>query len=181
MCGLAGRLITGYLLDRFFGVRVSIVFFLATVVGVFLLSQGTAPAAFIGVAMIGFAAGGESDITPYLLSRYFTLQRFSTLYGFAWTAFAIGAAVGPVFMGRLFTSTGWYQPWGIQLLAIPTLASVVLMVMMPPYPALAGDRTDNRFPSPYSLDNNLTTGSLGIYNALLTAPRVQQFSLRYAF
>jgi hypothetical protein len=35
--------------------------------------------------------------------------------------------------------------------------------------------------SPYSLDNNLTTGSLGIYNALLTAPRVQQFSLRYAF
>jgi Carboxypeptidase regulatory-like domain len=35
--------------------------------------------------------------------------------------------------------------------------------------------------SPSSLDNNLTTGSLGIYNALLTAPRVQQFSLRYAF
>jgi hypothetical protein len=35
--------------------------------------------------------------------------------------------------------------------------------------------------SPNPLGNNLTTGSLGIYNALLTAPRVQQFSLRYAF
>jgi hypothetical protein len=35
--------------------------------------------------------------------------------------------------------------------------------------------------SPSSLDNNLTKGSLGIYNALLTAPRVQQFSLRYSF
>ena len=32
--------------------------------------------------------------------------------------------------------------------------------------------------SPNSLGNTLTTGSLGIYNALLTAPRVQQFSLR---
>jgi Carboxypeptidase regulatory-like domain/TonB dependent receptor len=35
--------------------------------------------------------------------------------------------------------------------------------------------------NPNSLGDNLTTGSLGIYNALLTAPRVQQFSLRYAF
>jgi MFS family permease len=145
-CGLAGRLSTGYMLDRFFGVRVSIVFFLATVVGVFLLSQGTASAAFIGVAIIGFAAGGESDITPYLLSRYFTLQRFSTLYGLAWTAYAIGTALGPVFMGRLFTSTGGYKSWGIQLLAIPTLVSAVLMVMMPRYPAMAWDGTGSRLP-----------------------------------
>jgi len=35
--------------------------------------------------------------------------------------------------------------------------------------------------NPNSLGNNLTTGSLGIYNASLTAPRVQQFSLRFAF
>jgi hypothetical protein len=35
--------------------------------------------------------------------------------------------------------------------------------------------------SPQSLNNNLTNGSLGIYNATLTSPRVQQFSLRYAF
>jgi MFS family permease len=158
-CGLAGRLITGYMLDRFFGVRVSIVFLLATVVGVFLLSQGTAPAAFIGVAMIGFAAGGESDITPYLLSRYFTLQRFSTLYGLAWTAYAVGTALGPVFMGRLFTSTGGYQSWGIQLLAIPTLVSAVLMVMMPRYPAMDGDGTDNRFPVTEMASARVSSGS----------------------
>jgi hypothetical protein len=35
--------------------------------------------------------------------------------------------------------------------------------------------------NPTSLGNGLTTGSLGIYNSLLTAPRVQQFSLRVAF
>jgi len=146
-CGLAGRLITGYMLDRFFGVRVSIILFLATVAGVLLLSQGTASVAFIGVAMIGFAAGGESDITPYLLSRYFTLHRFSTLYGLAWTAFASGTAVGPVLMGKLFTSTGGYQSWGIQLLAVPTLVSAVLMAMMPPYPVMAEGGTDHRLSS----------------------------------
>ena len=35
--------------------------------------------------------------------------------------------------------------------------------------------------NPNSLGNGLTFGSLGIYSALLTAPRVQQFSLRYSF
>ena len=35
--------------------------------------------------------------------------------------------------------------------------------------------------NPNSLGNGLTTGSLGIYNSLLTASRVQQFSLRLAF
>jgi hypothetical protein len=35
--------------------------------------------------------------------------------------------------------------------------------------------------NPTSLGNGLTTGSLGIYNSQLTAPRVQQFSLRFTF
>jgi MFS family permease len=146
-CGLAGRLATGFLLDRFFGVRVSMVFFLTTVAGVLLLSQGKAVAAFTGVAMIGFAAGGESDITPYLLSRYFSLQNFSTLYGLAWTAYAMGTAVGPVLMGKLYTSTGSYESWGIQLLAVPTLLSALCMALMPPYPAKAWEEVNQRFPS----------------------------------
>jgi MFS family permease len=69
-----------------------------------------------------------------LLSRYFSLQGFSTLYGLAWTAFAAGTAVGPILMGRLYSSTGGYQSWGIQLLALPTLLSGVLMALMPAYP-----------------------------------------------
>lgn len=154
-CGLAGRLVTGPLLDKFFGVRVSIVLFLTTVAGVLLLSRGTAPTAFAGVAMIGFAAGGESDITPYLLSRYFSLQSFSTLYGLAWTAYALGTAVGPVLTGKLYTWTGSYQSWGIQLLAVPTLLSAASMAVMPPYPVMAAVSTDKRFPSPETVSRTV--------------------------
>jgi MFS family permease len=135
--GLAGRIATGLLVDRFFAVRVSIIFFTATAAGVYFLSLSSTPFAFLSSVIIGFAAGGESDITPYLLSRYFSLQRFSTLYGLAWTAFAAGTGVGPVLMGHLYLSTGSYQSWGIQLFAIPTLLSVVLMVLMPAYPTTA--------------------------------------------
>lgn len=132
--GLFGRITTGLLLDKFFAARVSLILFAATAAGVLFLSLNSAPSAFLSAAIVGFAAGGESDITPYLLSRYFSLQGFSTLYGLAWTAFAAGTAVGPILMGRLYSSTGGYQSWGIQLFALPTLLSAVLMALMPAYP-----------------------------------------------
>jgi MFS family permease len=139
--GFLGRLLTGYLLDRFFAPYVSLVLFLTTVVAMtFLCFQPTA-AAFAGAALLGFAAGGESDITPYLISRYFGLNSFSSLYGVAWTAFAMGTAIGPVLMGRFYSFAGSYKPSGIELLAVPALASAVLMTRMPPYSDRTGDKT----------------------------------------
>ena len=63
----------------------------------------------LAAALIGLGLGGEADVTPYLLTRYFGLGPFSTLYGFTWTAYAVAGAVGPVMMGRVFDATGSYQ------------------------------------------------------------------------
>lgn len=133
VCGFLGRLVTGYLLDRFFAPRVSLILFLTTVAAMTCLCFQSGAAAFVSAALLGFAAGGESDVTPYLISRYFGLNNFSSLYGLAWTAFALGTAIGPVLMGRLYTFTGSYKTSGIELLALPALASAVLMTCMPPY------------------------------------------------
>ena len=133
--GLAGRLLTGPLLDRFFGPAVSFVLFCTTISGILLLSGSSVTGAYLSAGLLGFSAGGESDITPYLLSRYFGLSGFSTLYGMAWTAFGIGTAVGPVFMGKLYVITGSYQAWGIRLLIAPVAISAVLMMLMPQYPS----------------------------------------------
>jgi hypothetical protein len=48
----------------------------------------------------------------------------------------MGTALGPVLMGRLCASTGGYQSWGIELFALPTLLSAVLMALMPAYPTV---------------------------------------------
>jgi MFS family permease len=99
-----------------------------------LLSQYSLAAALISAVAIGFSAGGESDLTPYLLSRYYGFRALSTLYGLAWTAFAVSTALGPLFLGKLYTATGNYPAWGIQILAIPSLISAALMAIMPSYP-----------------------------------------------
>jgi MFS family permease len=135
-CGLAGRMALGLVLDKVSAVRVSLLLFVVTAIGLVLLSQGSSHTAFVAIALLGFAAGGESDITPYLLSRYFGLRSFATLYGMAWTAFAAGAAVGSTLMGKLFAVTGGYAPDGIRLFAIPAALSALLMAIMPKYPPL---------------------------------------------
>jgi hypothetical protein len=78
--------------------------------------------------------GGEADITPYLLSRYFGFRSFSTLYGFTWTSYAIAAAIGPVLMGKAFDISASYQAFLVKLSAV-TLASACLMLLLPRYGA----------------------------------------------
>ena len=76
--------------------------------------------------------GGEADVTPYLLTRYFGLRAFSTLYGAMFVATAIAWAVGPSLMGRSFDATGSYTPH-LQLMATLLVAAGALMLTLPRY------------------------------------------------
>ncbi|MEP6717437.1 MAG: MFS transporter [Terriglobia bacterium] len=130
----AGRLVTGYLLDRFFGPRVGFTVMAATAAGILLLaSAASVSSAFIAAALIGLGMGAEADITPYLLTRYFGLKSFSTLYGFSWTAYAVAGALGPVLMGRAFDLTGSYVSL-LTLLSVSTLLCAGLFLGLPRYP-----------------------------------------------
>jgi MFS family permease len=107
---------------------------LITVLGIVTLSVASSlTAGLIAAALIGFSMGSEGDITPYLLGRYFGLKRFSTLYALTWTTYAIGAATGPILVGRIFDAMGTYRPITIQLLALPALIPCLLMFALPRY------------------------------------------------
>lgn len=130
---LVGRLGTGWLLDRFYAPRISLFLLLVAAAGVFLLS--TASSAWQGyaaAALIGLGLGGEADVTPYLIAKYFGLRSFTTLYGFTWTAYAIAGGLGPVLMGRAFDMSDSYASLLI-VLGLLTVAAASLMAFMPPY------------------------------------------------
>ena len=93
---ILGRVVTGWLLDRFFGGGVAFVINLMTAGGILLLARANSfSAGCVAAALIGMGAGGEAAITPYLLTRYFGLRAFSTLYGLTWTFYAAAGAIGP--------------------------------------------------------------------------------------
>ncbi len=127
------RLGVGSLLDRFFGARVACVVYLVTAAGIFLLARADSLlTGCLAGALVGVGAGGEADITPYLLTRYFGLRAFSTLYGLTWTFYAIAGAMGPVILGRAFDSTGSYVPI-LTALAMVTAVAAAMLLLLPHY------------------------------------------------
>jgi hypothetical protein len=86
--------------------------------------------------LIGVGAGGEAAITPYLLTRYFGLRAFSTLYGLTWTFYAAAAAIGPVILGRAFDSTGSYASL-LVILATALALAAAMNFLLPNYSKLS--------------------------------------------
>lgn len=137
---LLGRLVTGWLLDRFFAPRLAFCLLTLAALGIFILSTAHSLAmGSLAAILIGTGMGGEADITPYILTRYFGLRSFSMLYGLTWTAYAVAGAIGPVLMGRAFDTTASYQALA-QKLSFLMLFSAGLMLVMPAYNAYAGQR-----------------------------------------
>jgi MFS family permease len=130
---LVGRVGVGWLLDRFFAARVAFVVYLLAAGGLVLLARAESFAAGCVAAMlIGIGVGGEADITPYLLTRYFGVRAFSTLYGLTWTFYAAAGAVGPIILGRSFDLTGSYARLLVSL-AVALALSAGLLLALPRY------------------------------------------------
>ncbi len=130
---LVGRLGTGWLLDRFLATRVSVALLTLGSIGMFILLGGPSfGTALVAATLIGLGTGGEVDVTPYLLSRYFGLRAFGLLYGLNWTAFGLSSAIGPVLMGRAFDATGSYDDV-LLMIAVGLVISAALMLTLPAY------------------------------------------------
>ncbi len=134
LASFGGRLLTGVLLDRYFGPRVGCCLLGASACGILMLAHAATGAQGItAAALIGLGVGAEADFTPYVLTRYFGLRSFSTLYGFTWTAYAIAGAIGPVLMGKAFDATGSYASLLVLLGGTAALAALLLN-LLPRYP-----------------------------------------------
>ncbi len=136
---LGGRLLTGALLDRFAGSRVTGIFFGIAAIGVAMLSQAhTVSAAFTAAALIGLGMGAEADVMPYLVSRYFGLKSFSEIYGYTFTAYALAGALGPLVMARSFDRFHSYTG-ALVVLAAAMFTGALVLGSLPRYPMLAAD------------------------------------------
>jgi hypothetical protein len=76
--------------------------------------------------------GAEVDIIAYLISRYFGLRSFGKIYSFAFGAFVLAGALGPLAMGTGFDLTGSYNV-PLAALFTSTLVATVLMTRLGPY------------------------------------------------
>lgn len=129
------RLIAGYMFDRVFAPYVGAFCFFAACIGAGVLVPETTPAVYLGaVALLGVGAGAESDLMAMLVSRYFGLKAFGTIYGWIFGSMMAGSALGPFFLGIGYDSTGSYASvlvWCTAGLAL----TVLLLLALPRFPS----------------------------------------------
>ena len=152
---IVGRLLCGFLLDRFFGPHVAIAFVVLPALGVATLLASRDPllTAF-GAVLIGLGMGAEVDLIAYLQSRYFGLRAFGQIYGYLFAVFTIGSGLGPFAMGAAYDATGSYRPALIAFVVVLVCAAWLLLRLPRryPFPVMAhGDGQVNEAPSPASL------------------------------
>ena len=129
--GIIGRLGVGLAIDRVSPERVQSLVLALVAVGILILAfAGTTWAALLGAAVLGVGLGSEADVGPYLLARYFGRRHFSVLYGLTWTAYAIGGATGPLWIGHLYDRAGAYLPRFIIYLAAVAFGAVILSLFL---------------------------------------------------
>lgn len=135
---LAGRIITGFLLDRFWAPLVCLPVLSIPAIACYLLMGTASDTTMIYAAafMLGFAAGAESDLIAYLASRYFGMAHYGKIYGMLYMPFGICSALSPVLYGRVRDVSGSYDPM-LAAAAGLFVAGAVLLLTMGRYPNFA--------------------------------------------
>ena len=133
--GVAGKLVTGWLLDRYAARWVGGLTLAATSLTFILLLLPDRSWAIIFVAMLinGYAAGTKLQIAGYLTSAYGGMKNFGLIFGTMASLIAAGSGLGPLLAGFIFDTYGGYDPY-LWFGIVGTLLSAWLIFGLGPYP-----------------------------------------------
>lgn len=139
----SGRLLTGWLMDRFFAPRVALAFLLGPIVGIVLLGVGgDAGLAVFAAVLVGLAIGAEVDVLAYLTGRYFGQRHFSRIYGSCYGIYSLSGGIGPVLTSLVVENGGGYAT-ALGVLAAILVLCCLLLARFPPFPG-HGDTTSSK-------------------------------------
>jgi OFA family oxalate/formate antiporter-like MFS transporter len=132
---LCGRLVTGWLLDRFWAPGVVLPILSLPALSCILLAGDSITLGWImGAAfLLGFAAGAESDLIAYLAGRYFGMRQYGRIYGMLYMPFGIASAVSPLVYGAVHDASGSFAPI-LKVAAVCFVLGAVLLLGLGRYP-----------------------------------------------
>jgi predicted MFS family arabinose efflux permease len=127
--GIAGKLITGRLMDRFRANLVGGLTLAAAGIGFALLLEPIRTTTLIVVAMLinGYASGTKLQICAYLTSRYAGMKNFGTVFSIMASLIALGSGLGPVLGGIAYDWAGNYTLLLLGGIAASLISSALIL------------------------------------------------------
>ena len=131
-----GKLFFGWLADRI-GPRLTSISCIGcslVAVSTMLSITDTSPSSMIWIysIFIGLSMGGWASNTPMLISNYFGLKYYGSIYGAANMIIMMGTAFGPLIAGAIYDVTGTYRNVFIYALCLASIAIISLTLMRVP-------------------------------------------------
>lgn len=132
---IAGRVLVGALVDRFWAPGVAAAFFALPTLGLLILVNAdvTFGMATIVAILIGLAAGAELDLLAYLTSKYFGAAHYPAIFGAIIAFFTVGAGIAPPLFGALAQAYQGYDT--VLMISVGLLIlSILLFLALGKYP-----------------------------------------------
>jgi sugar phosphate permease len=127
---ILGRLLMGWLADRFSKKHVMLLTYFLVAAGIPLLFLGrSALALYVSAAVFGTGLGGDYMIIPLIVAELFSGQMLGRLLGIIITAGGIAEAVSPWMMGYLRDATGSYVASCAALVTIALLGMAAVLCL----------------------------------------------------
>jgi MFS family permease len=127
-----GRLLIGFMVDKYDARRIAFLFFSLSAIGLLLLALPLPLWAFLPAALLlGGSLGAEVDMLAYLTSRYFGLRCFAQIFSTLFAAVMVAMGLGPLAFGAVYDATGSYT--AILAIGVPIclLASGLVLLLSP--------------------------------------------------
>src|SRR5450432_83246 len=125
---IAGRLLMGWLADRFSKKYVMLLTYMLVAAGIPLLFLGTTPLVlYASAAIFGIGLGGDYMIIPLMTAEIFGIEILGRLLGVILTEGAVADATAPWLIGRLRDTTGSYSASCVVLVAMALLGGLAVL------------------------------------------------------
>jgi sugar phosphate permease len=127
---IAGRLLMGWLADRFAKKHVMVLIYLIVAAAIPFLFVSSSPLMMYAFAVLfGIGLGGDYMIVPLITAEIFDTQLLGRLLGVILTAGGVADSVAPWIVGYIRDVTGSYEKGFIFLIAISLLGAVAAALL----------------------------------------------------
>ena len=127
---IVGRVVVGYLCDRYWAPGIACVCLLMPTVGtlIFYGDQSFVMAA-IASFTIGFAAGAELDLMAFLAAKYFGLKHYAKIYSVLYATLAVCSGTAPMAFASVYDITGSYDTGFVAATILFLVASAMVLAL----------------------------------------------------
>jgi MFS family permease len=136
---LGGRVVVGYLADRFRKSYLMGLFYFVIGASVFLLAYPKSPAVLVSFAVVfGFAMGADYMLIPLVTAECFGTAALGKLLALIIMGYSIGQWAAPWFVGKMFDAQHSYDlAW--KIVAILGMAGAAAIYLIPASPRIQAD------------------------------------------